>query len=371
MLRQVFESVESEQEAIKERITEVEQLFRETEAAAAEYSSQLEQCKERHIKLPQLDHVDQWLDAQNAVFVSGEYGEGVVDVADKLASFDAYRSMLLLQKAVGDNMSSEQDAVTSRIAEIASKLQAVDEAGEEYHTQLLLSQERLQKLPTIALVRQWLEAQSAVFEAGDYGATQAEVTNKLSEHESFDANLGPQKLTLENIETYQEAISTELNDVKALAAAVEEAGSTYKIYLLLTQERLEKWPMLDRVQAWHDKFKELFDAGDYGDSLRSVAEKLSEFETFPAAFAAQQEIVNNMESNQDDIVARVEELKTALATLSESSEVYQNQLLLCQERLEKLPALERMNTWLDEQRTRFSSGDVGASIVEVSTLLSG
>ena len=116
------------------------------------------------------------------------------------------------------------------------------------------------------------------------------MANKLQEHDAFDANVGPQKQVLEGIETYQEAVSTPLAEAKALAAEVEEAGSTYKIYLQLRQEQLEKWPMLDRVEAWIAKQTELFDAADYGDSLRSVATKLSEFETFPSAFAAQQEV---------------------------------------------------------------------------------
>lgn len=161
--RAVLAGVTSEQEAIMERVNEVGELFSSTDAAAAEYQSQLTLSKERHLKLPQIEHVDRWLDDQNAVFVSGEYGEGVGDVADKLAAFDAYRSMLVLQKAVLEEVASEQDVIATRLAEVHAKVAAVDEVAEDYHTQLLLSQERLQKLPTIAMVKEWLDTQNAVF----------------------------------------------------------------------------------------------------------------------------------------------------------------------------------------------------------------
>jgi len=123
-----------------------------------------------------------------------------------------------------------------------------------------------------------------------YGSTLVEVANKLSEHEAFDANLGPQKEVLSRIETYQEAISEPLAEVVELASQVEEAGETYKIYLLITQESLEKWPMLERVSAFVEKTNEMFAAQDYGDSLRAVASRLSEFESFPSTLAAQQEV---------------------------------------------------------------------------------
>ena len=138
-------------------------MFSSTDAAAAEYKTQLTLSKERHLKLPQIEHVDRWLDDQNAVFVSGEYGDGVGDVADKLAAFDAYRSMLVLQRAVLDEVASEQEVIATRLAEVHAKAAAVDELAEDYHTQLLLSQERLQKLPTIAMVKEWLDTQNAVF----------------------------------------------------------------------------------------------------------------------------------------------------------------------------------------------------------------
>jgi len=82
------------------------------------------------------------------------------------------------------------------------------------------------------------------------------------------------------------------------------------------------------------------------------------------------QIVDNMESNQEDIIAKVEELKGSLAELSEAADAYNTQLLLTQERLEKLPALQRLDSWMDDVRTQFASEDLGDSIVEVSTLLS-
>ena len=78
-----------------------------------------------------------------------------------------------------------------------------------------------------------------------------------------------------------------------------------------------------------------------------------------------------MESNQEDIVARVTELKAGLEALQGRSEEYNTQLLLNQERLEKLPALQRLHTWADEQRERFQGSDYGSTLVEVSTLTSG
>jgi len=164
---QLLSSVESTQEAVVNRIQEVGEMFSSTQASASEYHAQLLLCKERHLKLPQVEHVQMWLDTQSEVFTSGEYGETADQVTDRLASFEGYRSMLELQRAVLDGMSSEQEAILTRIEEVKAHMASVDEVAEEYNTQLLLVQERLQKLPTISMVKQWLDNQMAVFTSGE------------------------------------------------------------------------------------------------------------------------------------------------------------------------------------------------------------
>lgn len=68
-----------------------------------------------------------------------------------------------------DPMESNQEVITSRVAELQGQLAAVKEAGDNYNTYLLMSQERLEKIPAIERVDAWLSAQLALFEAADYG----------------------------------------------------------------------------------------------------------------------------------------------------------------------------------------------------------
>ena len=92
------------------------------------------------------------------------------------------------------------------------------------------------------------------------------------------------------METYQTAISTARDEAAQYAVSTEEAASVYKNNLLLTQEQLEKWPELERVQAWIDQHLAVFDAAEYGDSLAAVAAKLDEYDTFATTFVAQEQV---------------------------------------------------------------------------------
>jgi len=72
-----------------------------------------------------------------------------------------------------------------------------------------------------------------------------------------------------------------------------------------------------------------------------------------------------METNQTVIAERLEALQARMATLDAAAEQYQLMLLLCQERLQKLPQLERIMAWLDEQAAVFGDEDYGATVREV------
>lgn len=97
------------------------------------------------------------------------------------------------KKAVLDEMTSEQESITERLATEREAMAALEEAAENYHTWLLLSEERHEKLPMLDNVEAWLDKQMTVFESGDYGETLADVASLLSALETFRANLTPQK----------------------------------------------------------------------------------------------------------------------------------------------------------------------------------
>lgn len=93
------------------------------------------------------------------------------------------------------------------------------------------------------------------------------------------------------METYQDEINTPLTAAKAALAALKEAAETYNTNLLLSQERLEKLPMIERVTKWLTTQNARFETGDYGSSMSEVSIKLSSFaETFTSAVEAQEKV---------------------------------------------------------------------------------
>ena len=79
------------------------------------------------------------------------------------------------------------------------------------------------------------------------------------------------------LETYQDVIQAKIDEVKASLAATQEAGSAYQAQLLLSRERLQKLPALDRVDTWLATQNELFSAGVYGDSQQACTALLDAF----------------------------------------------------------------------------------------------
>ena len=65
----------------------------------------------------------------------------------------------------------------------------------------------------------------------------------------------------------------------------------YEAQLLLNQERLQKLPVLERVDAWLATQNELFAAGEYGDSVHACQTLLEAFhETFSRPLVFHKEV---------------------------------------------------------------------------------
>lgn len=118
-----------------------------------------------------------------------------------LEAFNTYNSNLDAQQETLNSMESNQDVILSRVAELKESLAATKEAGEVYQNELLLSQERLEKLPAIERVVAWVDAQSAVFGSGQHGESLADVMDLLALHETFDANHPKQCAVIDDMET--------------------------------------------------------------------------------------------------------------------------------------------------------------------------
>ena len=292
--------------------------------------------------------------------------------------------------------------------------------------QLLLSQERLEKLPTLDRIDTWMDAQNELFVAGNYGATLVEVATLLSSYDTFLLDLNSKKATLEGMTSEQEVITTRLAEVQEKLAATEECGAGYQQELYLSQERLEKLPALARVEAWLLSQNEVFAAGDYGDSLVAVATLLETFGNFARQLAPHKEVrtsrarvcvcvcvravaqqcgavslavrrphaschapsparthaspsawfapligpqfVSTLETNQQVIADRHTAVSELLASTEAAGEEYNLQLLLCQERLTKLPKLASVAEWLAAQQAVFDAGDHGVDLAAVSRL---
>jgi len=368
--QEVVDSMSSEQEAITERIENERSNVATVVEQAELYHTYLHMQKEVYEKFDAMDKVAGWMEQYNTLFAAGEYGDTLGAARMLLSSFkETFQVNLPAKKAVLDEMTSEQETITERLATEKEAMAALEENAENYQTWLLLSEERHEKLPILDNVEAWLDKQLAVFEAGDYGDTLAHVASLLSGLDTFRANLAPNKETVETMESYQEEITGRMAELKEKILATETAAEAYQVQLLLSQERLEKLPSLERADQWLDAQNAVFAGDVYGDTLVEVATLLSSFDTFTQELASKKETLGAMESEQEVILTRLGEVQAKLAATEESGLGYQQELLLSQERLEKLPALDRVEVWLQSQNALFEAGEVGDSLVAVATLL--
>lgn len=67
-------------------------------------------------------------------------------------------------------------------------------------------------------------------------------------------------------------------------------GYSYETGILLSQERLEKLPLLDRVEEWLNTTDALFAGAVYGTTLVEVATLLASYDTLKLSMTAKQEV---------------------------------------------------------------------------------
>ena len=403
--QEVVDSMTSEQEVITERIESERANIATVVEQADIYRQYLGLQQEVYVKFDAMDKVAGWMENYNALFAAQEYGDTLGATRTLISSFqETFKVNLPAKKAVLDEMTSEQESITERLATERETMAQLEETAENYHTWLLLSEERHEKLPMLDNVEAWLDQQLVVFQSGDHGDTLAGVALLLSGLETYRANLVPQKdvrglvlgarapqgelahlvgvwcavcgvvcgcswQTVETMESYQEEILGRQAELKEKLATTEAAAEEYHMQLLLSQERLEKLPTLDRIDTWMDAQNELFVAGNYGATLVEVATLLSSYDTFLLDLNSKKATLEGMTSEQEVITTRLAEVQEKLAATEECGAGYQQELYLSQERLEKLPALARVEAWLLSQNEVFAAGDYGDSLVAVATLL--
>lgn len=86
-------------------------------------------------------------------------------------------------------METYQEVIQGSIDDNKAKLAAARESAAAYHAELLANQERLDKLPKLDNVNEWIQRQQAVFTGGDYGANEQALATLLSAYATFVSNL--------------------------------------------------------------------------------------------------------------------------------------------------------------------------------------
>jgi len=184
----------------------------------------------------------------------------------------------------------------------------------------------------------------------------------------FTVTFTSKQEVLAGMETYQEQITEVIQAVTAKMEELNTNSDAYQTQLLLSQERLEKLPQLERIDAWLDRQQALFDAADYGENMQDAELLLSAFEFIRNSFPANKEVLDNMESYQTVINDALAAAREKMTTTETAASEYETQLQLSVERHEKLPRLARVMGWVARQNELFDSANYGQSLAEVDLL---
>lgn len=144
--------METNQEEIQKPLDAARAKLATVAESAAAYQAALQGAQERFEIEPMLDRVEGWLARWNSLFAAQEYGDSLVGVASLIEQFKEYTASVAVHQQILDGVSTEQEALTTRVASLSQQMEATAGSAEEYHTYLLLSQERMEKLPAISRV---------------------------------------------------------------------------------------------------------------------------------------------------------------------------------------------------------------------------
>lgn len=367
--RAVVAAVTSEQSVITERAAEVLGVVDAATAAGDEYKTQLELSRERHVKLPQLQRVEDWCQEYRSTFAAAVYGDSVAETDSLLEGHGVFNGIVPSKKAVVDGMSSEQEIITNRIAEVSAIVEAALSEGAAYKAQLELCRERHVKLPKLQRVEDWCQGHRGVFAEAEYGETIAAVDSLLETHGLFTGLVPGKKAVVDGMSSEQDAISNRIDEVSGIVEAAISEGAAYKSQLDLNRERLVKLPQLERVENWCQGHRGVFAAAEYGDSVAAADALLASHTLFTANVGERQRLAESLGSEQEAISSRQEEvLAVVAAAVSEAAE-YEQQVKWSRERHVKLPKLDEVERWTEPQRARFASGEHGDTLDAVNTLL--
>jgi len=269
-----------------------------------------------------------------------------------------------------EEMETYQEELQAEIDAKKESLAALEEAAAYYENQLLLAQERFEKLPLLSRVEAWVASQNELFAKEEYGEGLEQLQTLLTSVESHTATANQHKEALAAMESNQDEVNTPLANIRASMETMEGAAAEYHRQLLLNQERLQTLPMLDGVLAWVAEKTELFSSNDFGADLAAVAQLLEAHQPFPSQLERQKGVVDAVAPGQEVVQTKKDEVVAALGSVEQLGDDYHTQLLLSQERFEKLPVLENLSTWIDQQNELFATDDFGDTLGAVDALLS-
>lgn len=292
--------MDSEQEVITTRVAEVKEVLAATKTEADAYHAQILLSKERLEKLPQLDKIDVWCDKERALFASGDYGETLVAVATLMDTFEIYTINVGNKQSILDEMTSEQEVITTRRDEVRAKMAATEEEATAYSTQLQLSKERLEKLPVLAKVEEWAQGHTALFEAADYGDSLVAVAALQDALDSgYRAQLPSKRELVDGMSSEQDVINTRLGEVKAVLDATAAAEAAYQQGL--DDSKAAHQHIVDLIKSYNSKATELvFSIDDLEEELKEPV------------------LSNSIESVQTSTAKYNDSLKATMDALTES-----------------------------------------------------
>lgn len=92
-----------------------------------------------------------------------------------------------------DEMESYQEEINGAKAAALAAMEELEASAAAYHQQLQLCHERLETLPQLTRVDQWLDSQAALFAKGEYGDTKVQVRALLASLELYLINEAARK----------------------------------------------------------------------------------------------------------------------------------------------------------------------------------
>uniref|UniRef100_A0A673X9Q9 Spectrin alpha, non-erythrocytic 1 n=1 Tax=Salmo trutta TaxID=8032 RepID=A0A673X9Q9_SALTR len=396
------------EDAVKSRLGALDEQWQFLVNKSAEKSQKLKEANKQQNFNTGIKDFDFWLSEVEALLASEDYGKDLASVNNLLkkhqlleADISAHEDRLKDLNGQADSLTAstafdptqvkdKRDAVNGRFAKIKSMATGRRAKLNESH--------RLhQFFRDLDDEESWIKEKKLLVSSEDYGRDLTGVQNLRKKHKRLEAELGAHEPAIQSVQDTGKKLSDDntigQDEIEQRLAQFEEHWTELKDLAAARGQRLEESleyqqfvANVEEEEAWINEKLNLVGSEDYGDTLAAVQGLLKKHEAFETDFSVHRDRVNDVCSNGDELIKKVntdntnnhhvDSISAKMASLRGKVSELERAAAMRKAKLDENSAFLQFNwkadvveSWIGEKENSLKTDDYGRDLSSVQTLL--